>query len=299
MPKPRCRSIVGGGALEAAALAQTAEDAAFAQMMREAERVEPPPPGGQSLGLQRADRRRWLRSICAGPRRGEEADEPRRDRAADRPDGSRAARADRQASRGSCRHTFGEASGMMSMCAIQPALPSQGRPGWSPGSTMVTAHVRASRSACALARPTMPAPMTAMRASGGPPQRSTTWKPWANGSLSSMTIVLKPVTRAQPSMDGMMASWLPTCGAPFDAARERRADDALVHEHSPSFGRSSPGGELRHAGGGAGAAGRAVDRLVAVEDGVAGRSARLCALARSRAHASGGRWPGSPGCAIA
>src|SRR5689334_6247124 len=55
----------------------------------------------------------------------------------------------------------------------------------------------------------------------------------------------------------------------LDAALEEAADDAFVHE-IVADAQLALGGKLRHARRGAGAAGRAVDGAVAVEDGVAG-----------------------------
>ena len=55
----------------------------------------------------------------------------------------------------------------------------------------------------------------------------------------------------------------------FDPAPEQRADDALVDEIVADL-QPPEAGLVRHAGRGPGAAGRAVDRLLAVEHGVAG-----------------------------
>src|SRR5258708_36296185 len=54
----------------------------------------------------------------------------------------------------------------------------------------------------------------------------------------------------------------------LDATLEEAADDALVHEFLADA-QLALGGEMRHARRGAGATRRAVDRAVAVEDGVA------------------------------
>ena len=70
-----------------------------------------------------------------------------------------------------------------------------------------------------------------------------TTKPWANGSRSSMKMVLKPVIRAQPAIEGMIAGVLADPGCRLDPALEDRADDALVHELvadlQPALGRAA------------------------------------------------------------
>src|ERR1700730_11758929 len=58
-------------------------------------------------------------------------------------------------------------------------------------------------------------------------------------------------------------------GRALDAALEKAADDAFVHE-IVAAGQLALAGELRHSRRGSGAAGRAVDRALAVEHGVAG-----------------------------
>ena len=75
--------------------------------------------------------------------------------------------------------------------------------------------------------------------------------------------------RAQPPMLGRMASCAPTLSGGLDPAVEQGADDALVHEVLADL-QKALGDALRHARGGAGPAGRTVDRFVAVEDGVPG-----------------------------
>src|ERR1700731_2534572 len=67
-------------------------------------------------------------------------------------------------------------------------------------------------------------------------------------------------------------------GTAFDAADEGRADDALVHE-GLAFFQAPGGGELRHARGGSGTAGRTVDRLLAVEHRIARTAVRGLRLA--------------------
>src|SRR6185312_7720452 len=57
-----------------------------------------------------------------------------------------------------------------------------------------------------------------------------------------------------------------------DPSLEDRTDDGFVNEIIAHL-ELSPGVPLRHAGGRAGAAGRAVDGLIAVENGVAGGGA--------------------------
>src|SRR3954453_15763596 len=66
--------------------------------------------------------------------------------------------------------------------------------------------------------------------------------------------------------DGRLAA---EAGRGLDPALELAADDALVNE-GLALPQAAAGGELGHAGRGAGAARAAVDRLLAVEDGVAG-----------------------------
>src|SRR5581483_11275164 len=66
-------------------------------------------------------------------------------------------------------------------------------------------------------------------------------------------------------------------GFRFDPAVEHGADDALVHEIVAGL-ELALGGKLRDPRGGSGAAGRAVDRLVAIEHGVAGIGARIARL---------------------
>jgi hypothetical protein len=68
---------------------------------------------------------------------------------------------------------------------------------------------------------------------------------------------------------------------------EQAADDAFMDEVI-SHPKVALSGQLRHAGGGAGAAWRAVDRLVAIEDGVAAMGARVprCAGPLDVAHAA-------------
>src|SRR5918993_1372485 len=66
---------------------------------------------------------------------------------------------------------------------------------------------------------------------------STTWKPSQKGSRSSMKIVLKPVTRAQPSMEGMIASRSPTLARP--SMRPTKVDPMMLSctNSSPSLNR--------------------------------------------------------------
>src|SRR5205807_3343999 len=68
-------------------------------------------------------------------------------------------------------------------------------------------------------------------------------------------------------------------GRCLDPAVEQRADDAFVHELLADLELAARG-ELGHARRGAGAAGRAVDRLVTVEHRVAPMGARIARLAR-------------------
>ena len=84
-----------------------------------------------------------------------------------------------------------------------------------------------------------------------------------------MKMVFSPVMRAQPPIEGMMAGLPATVVSALDAAAEQRADDRFVHERVAGL-ELALGVQLRHARRRAGAAGRAVDRLVAVEHGVAG-----------------------------
>src|SRR5918994_7949489 len=75
--------------------------------------------------------------------------------------------------------------------------------------------------------------------------------------------------QARPAGDaGNDRGVLPDLRRPFHAALEQAADDALVHEVFAD-GEPAPRRELRHARRGAGAARAAIDRLVAVEYGVA------------------------------
>src|SRR6476469_225549 len=67
-------------------------------------------------------------------------------------------------------------------------------------------------------------------------------------------------------------------GRRLDPAVEQRADDALVHEVVADL-ELALAGELGHPRRGAGAAGGPVDRLVTVEDGVAGMGAGIAGLA--------------------
>src|SRR3954449_6180665 len=71
--------------------------------------------------------------------------------------------------------------------------------------------------------------------------------------------------------DGGLAA---EAGRGLDSALELAADDALVDEKL-ALPQAAAGGELGHAGRGAGAARAAVDRLLAVEDRVAGVRARV------------------------
>ena len=71
----------------------------------------------------------------------------------------------------------------------------------------------------------------------------------ANGSRSSMKIVLYPVMRAQPSIDGMIASRSPTFGA-LHAARNIVPMMLSCTKSSPTLSRPERC-PLRHAGGGA------------------------------------------------
>src|SRR3954447_20407809 len=75
--------------------------------------------------------------------------------------------------------------------------------------------------------------------------------------------------------DGGLAA---EAGRRLDSALELAADDALVDE-GLALPQAAAGGELGHAGRGAGAARAAVDRLLAVEDRVAGVRARVAGLA--------------------
>jgi hypothetical protein len=119
-----------------------------------------------------------------------------------------------------------------------------------------------------------------------------TTKPCAKGSRSSMKIVFRPVMRAQPPIDGMIAGLLPTASRARPAL-EQRADDGFVHEVVADL-QPALGVELRHARRGAGAAGRAVDRLVAVEDGVARMGLRMHVGAPVHSMCESRLMPGSP-----
>ncbi len=76
--------------------------------------------------------------------------------------------------------------------------------------------------------------------------------------------------------DGVVVAYF---GIIFDRADEFAADDAFVNE-PVAFFQFALGGPLRHARRGARAAGRAVDGLVAVKNGIAGRGGRVNDRAR-------------------